>query len=157
MVEEDPLKWEIEPSENFLPEHLFYRAIPKTLWALWKDINKIEPNFFMIKENEKGLSVDWSKYAKPKDTLERSAKPDMASTGIIQINIGKLREIILQYNLPLDIQHDPIKSLIKMPYRIIGINRAHTLLSGVNRRNRTTIRRRLYKIVEWIPNLKPKF
>ena len=156
MVEEDPLKWETEPSENFLPEHLLYRAIPKTLWELWADINKIEPNFFMIKEKEKGLSVDWSKYAMPIDTLERSTKPDLTFNGILQMNIGKLRDLILRYNLPIEIEHNPIRSPIKTSYRIIQINRAHSLLIGVHRQNRATMRRRLYKIAEWAANMKPK-
>jgi len=58
MDEEDPLSWDIEPYENFLDSHFFYRAVHKYLWKNWPDLNKIYPNFFTLDQAINGLSVD---------------------------------------------------------------------------------------------------
>lgn len=75
MAEEDPLSWETEQSEDYLDYHLLYRGVHKVLWKNWPDLNRIYPNFFITSQAEKGLSVDWSKYATPAFTLDHLPNP----------------------------------------------------------------------------------
>ena len=69
MAQINPLNWSKEPSQNYLNNHLLYRGIKDNLWKYFKTLNSISPNFFIRKEAIKGLSMDWSKYATPNDTL----------------------------------------------------------------------------------------
>lgn len=146
LVEEDPLDWEKEPSENFKAEHLLYLGIHKDLWSQWSDLENIQVNFFMTSHALIGLSVDWSKYAIPEDTLQH-LKPSLEIYGIAEIGVGELKDAIEKHLLPLQIQHDPIK---QPPY-----NRAHSLLLGITTKNKATMKRRLYKLFRWVPNMKP--
>lgn len=147
MAKEDPLMWEIEPFKNFLDVHFFYRAVHKILWMKWPDLNKIYTNFFAFNQVINGLSVDWSKYATPDDTLDRRMEPKLTSNGIIEIAIGKLRKNLKENHFPITIQHNPIR---EQP-----INRAHSLLNGINNINKATIKRELSRIAQWAPNMKP--
>ncbi|MEE9379224.1 MAG: hypothetical protein V3V33_14460 [Candidatus Lokiarchaeia archaeon] len=147
MDKEDPLTWEIEPQENFLDIHLLYRAVHKILWNKWPDLNKIYTNFFSFNQVINGLSVDWSKYATPEDTLNRRIDPNLTSNGIIEIIVGKLRECIKQNDYSITIQHYPL--------RIPPINRAHSLLDGITKINKAKIKRELSTIAQWAPNMKP--
>ena len=149
MAEEDPLTWEDEPYQNFLNNHLLYRAIPKIIWKHWVPDFKIRPSFFITKNAlEDGLSVDWSKYARPVDTLNRRNNPTLSKWGISKINVGKLKNSIQENNLPLTIEHKPQR----LPPKI---NRAHTLINGFTISNTTDIRRKIYKLVEWVQGMKP--
>lgn len=47
MVKDDPLKWEVEPPENFLVSHFLFRGVHQILWKNWPDINTIQPNFYI--------------------------------------------------------------------------------------------------------------
>jgi len=76
MAQEDPTLWKIEPVENFLYQHLFFRGINKIIWQYWgEDISDIQENFITFprkSEVKPDLSADWSKFCQnPKDTLIR--------------------------------------------------------------------------------------
>ncbi|TFG22237.1 MAG: hypothetical protein EU529_11055 [Promethearchaeota archaeon] len=113
MVEENPLSWETEPDENFLDDHFLYRGVHKRLWKTWPELNRIYPNFFITTQAEQGLSVDWSKYATPAFTLAHLPTPSLEKIGIVEMNAGSLKKIIQEANLPINIQHDPIKTQIR--------------------------------------------
>ena len=102
MVEENPLNWEVEPSENFLDNNYLYRGIKKVLWSTWPDLRKIYPNFFTIKQTKGGLSVDWSKYCSSEDALNHLPNPSLTVYGISQLNVGDLRECINQNNFLIE-------------------------------------------------------
>ena len=152
MVEDDPLKWETEPIENFLDAHFLFRGIHRIFWMNWKEIHKIEPNLFSTKAEAKGLSTDWSKYATPEDTLNRLRAPTLKVNGILELNVGRLQFTIKENKLPLIIKHDPIR----VPKGKTQINRAHTLLMGINKPNRAKIKRCLSKIANWVAGYMPK-
>ena len=103
MAEEDPLSWETEQGEAYLDYHLLYRAVHKVLWKNWPDLNRIYPNFFITSQAEKGLSVDWSKYATPAFTLDHLPNPSLEINGIVELNIGYLKKVIQNANLPINI------------------------------------------------------
>lgn len=152
MAKDDPLNWEAEPIENFLNEHFLYRGINRIFWMNWSDINKIEPNLFAIpKPDEDGLSTDWSKYSTPKDTLNRLRIPDLKVNGIIELNISKLKDSIKINKLPISIKHNPIR----IANEIQQINRAHTLIIGINKQNKAKIKRHLARIANWAVGYKP--
>ena len=147
MDEEDPLSWDIEPYENFLDSHFFYRAVHKHIWKNWPDLNKIYPNFFSLDQAISGLSVDWSKYVTPEFTLNSRPAPDLTTNGIVELNAGKIKRSIEDKSLPLTIRHDPIK---KPP-----INRAHTILEGIGKLNKAKVKMKLKKIAQWAPKMMP--
>ena len=152
MAKDDPVNWETEPIENFLNEHFLYRGIHRIFWINWRDINKIEPNLFAVpKPGEEGLSTDWSKYSAPQDTLNRLRIPDLKINGIIALNVGQLRNIIKIKKLPLNIMHDPIRISTEFQQ----VNRAHTLIIGMNKQNKAKIKRNLAKIANWVEGYKP--
>jgi len=146
MVKNNNVEWEKEPLENFLDEHVLYRGIHKNYLINWSDFNKIPPNVFSYKKDEKGISTDWSKYATPQFTLSHLRNPDLKDNGILEINVGNLKETIKGYNLPLIIEHNPLK-----------LNRAHTLIIGINTKNKAKNRRHLSKISKWAKGFDPKF
>lgn len=150
MANEHPMSWTKEPHANFLNNHELYRGVKSFLWKSWASLDEIEPNFFTEKQAIGGLSVDWSKHAKPEDTLNRLQPPSLDIWGIIKLNIGKLKVTIIEKELPIEIEHDPIPS-----------NPSHTLLLNINKGNKAKIRRELSKIAEWVngmnPNEKYKF
>ncbi len=148
LVEENPLDWEIEPPENYLKYHLLYLGIHKDLWIQWSTLEKIHINFFMTKHALDGLSVDWSKYAEPKDTLNHLT-PSLDVYGIAEIKVEDLRNCRDQFQLPISIKHDPVKDPLSER------NRAHTLIKGITAKNKATIKRRLYKLFKWAPERKP--
>jgi len=151
MVQDDPLKWETEPAENFLNEHLLYRGIHKNLWSKWSDIQDINPNFFMTQHAPPGLSVDWSKYATPQETLTNHLKSNLYIFGIVELNVGEFRFCVKENEFPLTIQHDPNKE----ESEIEPLNRAHTLIKGFTRTNTSKIRMILSRIAIWAPEMKP--
>lgn len=136
---------EKEPDENFLDSHFLYRAVNKGLWSNWDSIDRIDPIFFYSKNVKEGLSFDWSKYSTPEDTLGRRKGKTLKENGIIQLSIGDLRKIVIQFNLPLMIKHDPLSN-----------NRSHTLLLGITKANTAKIRRKLSKITYWVEGMKPE-
>lgn len=150
MAEEDPLTWETEPSENFLDDHFLYRGIHKNIWKNWTNLQKIYPNFFMTKRAIDGLSSDWSEYAYPQNTLNH-LNSDLTEYGIVELNVGKFRNVIDENNYPLTIHHDPIR----IATRTLPINRAHTLIKGFKQKNTTPIRRKISKIAKWALNMCP--
>lgn len=147
MDEEDPLTWEVEPYKNFLDYHFFYRAVHKVLWKNWPDLNKIYPNFFTIDQAINGLSVDWSKYVTPEFTLKSRRIPELTTNGIVELNVGIIKSIIEDMSFPLTIKHDPTKES--------PINRAHTILEGIGKVNKTKVKRKLSKIARWAPRMMP--
>lgn len=144
MAQESPMSWPVEASDNFLSTHELYRGVKHFLWKTWKSLDEIDPNFFTEKQAKGGLSVDWSKYSEPKDTLNRLSPPSLTVWGIIRLDIGDLKTIIKEKDLPIEIKHDPISS-----------NRSHTLLLNIHRGNKAKIRRELSKIAYWISGMKP--
>ncbi len=151
MAQENPLNWEKEPFENYLDEHSLYRGIHRNIWIKWPILENIQPHFFYSDNAEEGLSMDWSKYSTPEDTLKRLREPNLETNGIIDLNVEKLRNCIEENSFPLIIVHDPIKKATK----ILPINRAHTLIHGINGANKAKIRRIVSKIAEWAPEMKP--
>ena len=147
LAKEDQIDWETEPPECYENDHLLYLGIHRDLWCQWPDLDKIHVNFFMTQHALRGLSVDWSKYADPKDTLAY-LNPSLNVYGIAEVKVGDLRTCIDQYDLPLSIKHDPVK---EPPNR----NRAHTLIKGVTKKNKASIKRRLYKLFQWAPDMEP--
>jgi len=133
-----------EPPSNYLDTHQLFRAVHRGLWQHWQSLDRIDPVFFHFKKNERGLSFDWSKYTTPTDTLNRRKNNTLKEYGIIQLNIGKFRKCIELYNLPLEIEHDPVPD-----------NRAHSLICGLTKVNKTKIRRKLSKITNWVDGKKP--
>ena len=135
---------------NFLDDHHLYRGVPKPLWKEWDDLDEIEPTFFMLNNARDGLSVDWSKYAKPSETLERRntsrglSKEDLSYYGTIQLNVGKFRKVKKENDLPLEVEHDPLLR-----------NKAHSLIQGIIRANVSKVRMTLSEIAKWAPNMKP--
>ncbi len=136
--------WSKEPNDHFLNEHHLYRAVHKGLWQHWKSLDRIDPVFFYSKNAQDGLSFDWSLYATPIDTLNRRKGNDLKENGIIQLRIGDFRECSYKFNLPLALEHSPTLD-----------NRAHTLMHGVTKSNKTKIRRKLSKIAVWAEGMKP--
>jgi hypothetical protein len=51
-----------------------------------------------------GLSVDWSKYSTPEDTLKRAKKPE--KNGVVSMSVDGVRK----KPLPLDVLHKPSNS-----------------------------------------------
>ena len=155
MVEENPLNWEVEPPENFLDNNFLYRGVKKFLWSTWPNLKKIYPNFFTVDQTKKGLSVDWSKYCSPEDTLNHCLCPNLTEYGIVQLNVGELRECIRQNNFLIKIEHKPIR----VATEILEINRGHTLLTNFDKegklRIRTKIKVELSKMAKWAPNMNP--
>jgi len=84
MVKDDPLTREIEPPESLLDSHLLFRGVHQILWKNWPDINIIQPNFYITKSAEEGLSVDWSKYATPQFTLNHLLIPNIRKKRLAQ-------------------------------------------------------------------------
>lgn len=136
--------YEIESEENFLPSHFLYRGVPRGLWERWDDLDDFQPNFFTTKDVSQGMSVDWSKYANPGETLQRLRKPRLTENGISQLNVGKLRSCIQINNFLLEIKHTPESD-----------NQAHSDIKGFNRGNTAEIRRKVSKIARWTPGFKP--
>jgi len=151
MCQDNPLNWPKEEPEDYKDKHLFYRAIKDNLWMKFRDLDKIEPNFFMIKESEKGLSVDWSKYSEPRETLNRMIPPDLNTYGIAKINVGDFRTCVRINNFNLTIEHYPIKTSINN----LKLNRSHTLIHGINKENKAKVRKKISKITCWVEGLKP--
>ncbi len=147
MAEEDPLKWDVEPYENFLDSHSFYRAVHKNLWKDWPDLYKIYPNFFSTDQAINGLSVDWNKYATPEFTLNSRPAPELTTNGIVELNVGNIKSSIKDMSLSLSIKHDPIKEP--------PINRSHTILKGIGKINKAKVKRKLSEIAQWAPNMMP--
>jgi len=137
--------WSKEPIENFFDSHFLYRVVNRGLWQNWEYHDRIDPIFFYSKNVEEGLSFDWSKYSSPQDTLKRRKGNSLKENGIIQLNLGKLRTNIIQFNLPITIEHAPLPE-----------NQSHTLLLGITRYNTAKIRRKLSKIAEWAEGMKPE-
>jgi len=152
MAEDDPLDWEIEPSESYLDFHLLYRGIHKIFWIKWPNLDNIQPNFFMTKNVIKGLSVDWSKYATPEFTLSHLPDPEISINGIIELKVGKLKNCIEENNFHITINHVPIRN----PKNNEILNRAHTLLKGIHEGNKAKIKLKISKIAKWAPNMKPQ-
>ncbi len=135
---------EKEPSENFLEHHNLYRGVDRDLWSQWRDREKIYPVFYRQKNAIGGLSVDWRKYFEQCDTL-RNKGNDLSKWGVVQINVGQLRNCILQNNFPIEIEHDPKPK-----------NPAHSLLNNITQINKMKIKIALAEIAEWAPSMKPK-
>lgn len=139
------MKFVKEPIENFLNSHFLFRAVHRGLWQNWESRDRIDPIFFFSKNAKYGLSFDWSKYSTPKDTLNRRKSNSLMDNGIISLNIGKLREVIQEFNLPLSIKHDPVPT-----------NQSHTILLGITKSNTAKIRRKLSKIAKWVEGMEPQ-
>ena len=157
MAEENPLNWVEEPAENYLDTHLLYRGVKRFLWASWPNLETIYPTFFTVDQALKGLSVDWSKYSTPKEALNHlpGENPSLKEWGLVQFNVGELREIIKRNNFLIKIKHDPIRIATEE----LKINRGHSLLKNFckegKKRIRTRIRVELSLIAKWVPNMKP--
>lgn len=153
---EDPKTWDDEPFENFLDEHLLYHAINCTFWESWNSLDKIDPKFFSFnkKEKEKGykeLSIDWSKYSTPGFTF-KCHNPDHQETGIMMINILKLKNSIEDAELSIIVEHKPIKKIdVNHKY----LNKAHSLIKGLTTDNYSAVRTELSDIADWVDGYKP--
>ncbi len=144
-----------EPPENFKEHHYFYRGVKKFLWEQWEDLDRIRTNFFMKSQARRGLSVDWSKHAKPTDTLAflnnlyQLSNNDLTVYGIAELNIGNLRNCIEENNFPIEIKHDPHP--IEQPD-----NKAHTLLKNIlGHGNIAFVKEKLAEIANWASGMKP--
>jgi len=80
-------------------------------------------------------------------TLNRRVDPSLISNGIIEIIVGKLRECIKKNNYSITLRRAPLKTH--------PINRAHSLLDGIDKINKAKIKRELSRIAQWAPNMKP--
>lgn len=145
MSDDSNSHWEVEPAENFLDDHFLYRGIHKSLWMQWDSIDTIQPNFFIMRHALNGLSVDWSKYAKPKDTLKHK-RNGLTTYGVIQIKVERLRKCVKKNLFPLELYHNPIPE-----------NRAHSLIEGIPQCNKARLKVELSEIAEWAPKMKPYF
>ena len=150
MGHDSHIKYDKESFLNYLNDHYLYRGVPKLLWSEWDDKSEVEPTFFMLNEAIEGLSVDWSKYSTPNDTLKRRnesrslKEDDLTYYGIIQINIGDFRKVKKEFDLPLNVEHDPEL-----------INRAHSLIHRIIRANVSKIRMILSEIANWALEMEP--
>lgn len=155
MAEENPLRWEEEPPENYLDTDYLYRGVKKFLWSTWPDLRKIYPNFFTYEQTRGGLSVDWSKYCSAEDALYNLPAPKLTVYGIVQLNVGDLRGCINKNNFLLELKHDPVRVVTEN----LKVNRGHSLLTKFNKEGRARIRTRvrveLSKIAEWSPKMNP--
>ncbi|MHA1491203.1 MAG: hypothetical protein ACTSRI_16335 [Promethearchaeota archaeon] len=151
VVEKDPLSWKTKPSENYLDDHFLYRGVHKVLWKNWPDLNRIYPNFFITSQAEQGLSVDWSKYATPLFTLNHLPDPPLEINGIVELNVGNIKQLIINANLPINIQHNPMRTQNKDQ----RINRVHSLIIGINKTNKTKVKRFFSKIAKWAKDMAP--
>ncbi len=143
-----------EPPENFKEHHCFYRGVKKFLWRQWEDLDRIRPNFFMKEQARGGLSVDWSKYARPTDTLtylnnlSQLPNNDLSVYGIAKLNVGNLRRCIEENNFPIKIKHDP--QPVEQPD-----NDAHTLLKNILDVNIALVKAKLAEIADWASGMRP--
>lgn len=80
-----------------------------------------------------GISVDWSKYSTPQQSVARRANP--SDNAVLRFIVGDVRKI------PMDVKHAPIKQ-----------NRAHSLISKLSEDKRRKMRQRdeLAKIAKWV-------
>jgi hypothetical protein len=150
MATEETRECDAEPDANFLDIHSLYRGVHKDLWRFFtRDVNAIGPNFFITpKDDTEGLSVDWSKYATPQFTLNRLREPSLSVNGIVSLNLKKLRDCFAERTLGLTVKHDPVIDPDSP-------NRAHTLIRGINQRNKTKVKFHLSKMAEWAPGMQP--
>ena len=137
MVEDNPLNWEKEPRENFLPEHVLFWAVHKDKWIHWPNLDEIEPNAFNLPRiGENGMSVDWGKHcSSPEISLFHKKKPTREINGIMQIfvkGIEDSRELVFPN---LDLEHIPIR--LPPPGRLV--NRAHSEILNFPPRNQQKI------------------
>lgn len=95
--------------------------------------------------------MDWSKYASPSFTLKHLPIPDLKTNGIVEMNVGELKDTISKSELPISIQHDPVRTLKENQKP----NRAHTLITGINKTNKAKVKRRLSRISRWATNMTP--
>jgi hypothetical protein len=77
-------------------------------------------------EQDGSMSMDWSKYSTPSDTLSRARKPP--ENGVVTLRVQSVREI------GLAVVHSP---------DVVRRNRAHTDVNGLAE-NKTEFRVRLY-------------
>ena len=94
--------------------------------------------------------MDWSKYATPSFTLKHLPDP-FKTNGIVELKVGELRPVIKKADLPLDIEHDPIRTQIEG----IQLNRAHSLINGIKKTNKTKVKRLFSKIAQWARDMAP--
>lgn len=110
----------------------------------------------MKKQATDGLSMDWSKYNQPSDTLKflnnisGLKESDLSTYGVVQLNIGDLKCIINENSFPIKIKHDPNPP--EQPDNDGHILLMDILLSG----NVALVKERLAEIASWAPNMKPK-
>ncbi|MBD3254905.1 MAG: hypothetical protein GF383_07415 [Candidatus Lokiarchaeota archaeon] len=114
-------------------------------------MSRIYPNFFITSQAEKGLSVDWSKYATPSFTLSHLPDPSLSINGIIELNVGKVKKFITRAALSIAIEHDPIREVTDKQL----LNRAHTLINGIDKTNKAKVKRFLSKIANWAKDMNP--
>lgn len=86
----------------------------------------------VFRDQGKGMSTDWHKYAMPQDTRNRAKVPE--DNAVISLNVGQVR------NIPLDVQHSPLPD-----------NQAHTDVIGDKKQKYPPpgVRVKLSRIFEW--------
>src|SRR5437879_5477470 len=113
--------WPTEPIPNEAP--LYFRVHR----VFFRD-GELDPGVF--KDHPDGpMSVDWSEYAKARDTLRRATSP-RKDNGVVQMKCGDVRAIP-----PLAVEHTPEAK-----------NRAHSEVRG---KKTTKVRFLLLQIVQW--------
>lgn len=86
----------------------------------------------------RGMSIDWNKYATAEDALNRSKNPN--DNGIVSFNVGEVRNI-----KDIIVEHAPEPD-----------NQAHSHIKGIPPKNpmKTRIRRKLLEACTW--EIKPE-
>ncbi len=88
-------------------------------------------------DDNKGMSTDWAKYSRPRETKLRARDPK--KNGVVSFDTEDLRD------LNLEVVHAPIKDPPK-----IEDNRAHTHVQGIDTEKRV----KLLDLIKW--EIKPK-
>lgn len=106
-------------------DHIYMRIHKANIDASIVDDNeKILIGAFNIKGDD-GLSVNWSKYSSPSETIKN---PDV--NGVVSIGVRNIRDV------SLNVIHDPISTLTID-------NRAHSLIIGIPPKNPSKLATRI--------------
>ncbi len=142
-------KMKPQPFSEFLDTESLYRGIHKNLFANWPSSTEIYSNIFTTNNTlPDGLSTDWSRYRKPKQTLKALTPPGaIISNAILDISVRGFKSGQKARETLLDVQHNPT---IKNP--------GHTLIVGFKGLGKHNIQKEkvfLSKISSWAAGFAP--
>jgi hypothetical protein len=126
--------WPIEPIPDsarvFRRVHInFIKHLPEFPLLI-----TVPPSIFSVEKE--GISVDWGEYSQIHETLTRNGA-ESSKNGVVELKAELIRAIN-----PLKLHHDPVQN-----YDNLENNRAHSLIKGLTKKNKTKIRRKLQKIM----------